>query len=672
MPASFSSSLPSITSLKRKIPSDDEHDSSHPSKLPTIAEAGSGRPTRPLRQNTAAMNIGATRGLGIGPPPLTKPCPPALSALHPKSGALRHVSQPIVAPRAAGTRTLSGPHKTTTFSMGNFRFQPFQGQAQQPTVNLRTVDNARISADMDAERTKLASLQEDQHSLTRHLSSARTQELNHRRELIPQTDELEALRKWHARELLELEAEARRRERELHDVSADLATVREDLERERSASASLKETLAQQSAARISLQGENTTLQAQLAALRTANDGTAGTVSSLRVDLEAAQHRIDELEAEAREAEMVRRRLHNMVQELKGNIRVFARTSRVPNDQKERKAALANMWFPDRDHHEIVLNSTSESATGQERKETWSFSFDRVFEPQCTQEEVFEEISQLAQSCTDGYNVCIFAYGQTGSGKSFTMEGGSTNETVGMIPRAVEQVFQVTEELKSKGWEYTLEGQFLEIYNETINDLLGKGEFDKKKHDIKHEKGSTRVTDVVVQQLRSPAQVRSLLALANSRRTVAATLMNERSSRSHSVFTLRIRGTNTHTGQACEGALNLVDLAGSERLNASGAGKDKDRLRETQNINKSLSALGDVIAALGEKSEKSDKHIPYRNSKLTYLLQNSLSGNSKTLMFLNLSPLAAHLNESLCSLRFATKVNNTHVGTAKKQVKSTS
>jgi kinesin family protein C1 len=206
-----------------------------------------------------------------------------------------------------------------------------------------------------------------------------------------------------------------------------------------------------------------------------------------------------------------------------------------------------------------------------------------------------------------------------------------------MIPRAVDQVFQVTEELKSKGWEYTLEGQFLEIvrsvvarsvgsgshlsrdpqYNETINDLLGKGEFDKKKHEIKHEKGgSTRVTDVVVQPLRTPAQVRSLLALANSRRTVAATLMNERSSRSHSVFTLRIRGTNAHTGQSCEGALNLVDLAGSERLNMSGAGKDKDRLRETQNINKSLSALGDVIAALGERSEKSDKHIPYRNSKV--------------------------------------------------------
>ena len=147
--------------------------------------------------------------------------------------------------------------------------------------------------------------------------------------------------------------------------------------------------------------------------------------------------------------------------------------------------------------------------------------------------------------------------------------------------------------------------------------MLGKGEFDKKKHEIKHEKGTTRVTDIVVLPLRSPAQVRSLLSLANSRRTVAATLMNERSSRSHSVFTLRVSGTNVHSGESCEGSLNLVDLAGSERLNSSGAGSNKERLKETQSINKSLSALGDVIAALGEKGEgKNDKHIPYRNSKV--------------------------------------------------------
>ena len=135
------------------------------------------------------------------------------------------------------------------------------------------------------------------------------------------------------------------------------------------------------------------------------------------------------------------------------------------------------------------------------------------------------------------------------------------------------------------------------------------------------------MTDVEVVPLHSPSQVRSLLAVAQSRRSVAATLMNERSSRSHSVFTLRITGVNVGidgtvgTGERCEGSLNLVDLAGSERLNVSFAnGAEKERVKETQSINKSLSALGDVIAALGEKGEKgSDKHIPYRNSKVSLI-----------------------------------------------------
>ena len=120
--------------------------------------------------------------------------------------------------------------------------------------------------------------------------------------------------------------------------------------------------------------------------------------------------------------------------------------------------------------------------------------------------------------------------------------------------------------------------------------------------------------------------MRSLLQQAQSRRSVAATLMNERSSRSHSVFTLRISGRNIHTGECCEGSLNLVDLAGSERLNSSGAGNDKDRLKETQSINKSLSALADVIGALGEKSERGDKHIPYRNSKVSDIIAEAFEG----------------------------------------------
>jgi kinesin family member C1 len=161
-------------------------------------------------------------------------------------------------------------------------------------------------------------------------------------------------------------------------------------------------------------------------------------------------------------------------------------------------------------------------------------------------------------------------------------------------------------------------------YNETINDLLGSREFDKTKHEVKHlvsPSGApyTRVTDVTVVPLRAASQLQSVLHVAAKRRRVASTLMNERSSRSHCVFTVRMSGKNDVTGEACEGSLNLVDLAGSERLKEVGHGQNgegKERLRETQNINRSLSALGDVIAALGASGGSGEKHVPYRNSKV--------------------------------------------------------
>ncbi|KDQ51067.1 hypothetical protein JAAARDRAFT_62813 [Jaapia argillacea MUCL 33604] len=555
---------------------------------------------------------------------------------------------------------------------------------------------------MSLERQKVSELQSNHLALSRELAAAKSAELSHQRKLDAFDDEVSELKKQHRREVEELEGEARRKERECRELKEDLRVCREDLERERLSVSQLKATISHQSTAHLGLTTQNNALQAQVHAIQSSLDLAHETISQLKLDLETAERKKGELEREVLEAEGVRRKLHNMVQELKGNIRVFCRVRPVlpsdisaassstssrsstpngvappspsPEDLGRIRAEVqASIEFPDkRDHKEIVLSSVSESATGQERQELWGFNFDRVFEPTSTQVEVFEEISHLAQSCVDGYNVCIFAYGQTGSGKSWTMEGGSTDATAGMIPRAVEQVFRAAEGLKHKGWEYTMEGQFLEIYNETINDLLGKHEFDKKKHEIKHDPKThqTSITETTTIPLPSPTRVRSLLSLAASRRSVASTLMNERSSRSHSIFILRITGKNAKTGEESRGSLNLVDLAGSERLKESGVLGDRERLKETVNINRSLSALGDVVAALGEKSEKGEKHIPYRNSKLTYLLQNSLSGNSKTLMILNVSPLAAHLNESLCSLRFATKVNNTTIGTAKKQIKS--
>ena len=160
-----------------------------------------------------------------------------------------------------------------------------------------------------------------------------------------------------------------------------------------------------------------------------------------------------------------------------------------------------------------------------------------------------------------------------------------------------------------------MEGSFVEVYNENINDLLGQADdFDKKKHEVRHDPKElkTTITDINTVTLDNPAKVESILRRASQTRSVAATKANERSSRSHSVFILKLIGLNSVTGERSEGTLNLVDLAGSERLSHSQS--TGERLKETQNINRSLSCLGDVIAALGNGKENS--HIPYRNSKV--------------------------------------------------------
>ncbi len=278
-----------------------------------------------------------------------------------------------------------------------------------------------------------------------------------------------------------------------------------------------------------------------------------------------------------------------------------------------------------------------------------AFAFDRVFGPSSDNGQIFDEVSQLIQSALDGFNCCIFSYGQTGTGKSYLMSSAD-----GMIPRAVAQIYEQARALEERGWRYRMEGSFVEVYNENLNDLLGTAEdLDKKKLEIRHDTATfkTAIMGVTVVPLDGPEAVEDVLRRADRNRSVAATKANQRSSRSHSVFILSLAGENEITGEKSEGTLNLVDLAGSERLAHSQA--EGARLKETQNINKSLSCLGDVIGALGRGDAG---HVPYRNSKLTYLLQYSLGGNSKTLMFVMISPLQAHLGETLTSLKFATKV----------------
>ena len=400
------------------------------------------------------------------------------------------------------------------------------------------------------------------------------------------------------------------KEKEMQALREELEQSRAQCGRGEDLNKDLRVKLSEASTTIIALESTLRSSKAQVEFLESDSKSQSQAFADLERKTQEAVKESEEAKIKLRAEETLRRKLHNQVQELKGNIRVFCRIRpTLQSDATDR----ARMEFPDaeEDCKELeVLGPEEKSSLGNVTTKKNAFSFDRVFVPRSQNAEVFDEISQLVQSALDGYNVCIFCYGQTGSGKTFTMSSED-----GMIPRAVHQIYETAQSLEEKGWRYTMEGSFVEIYNENVNDLLGKAEeFDKKKHEIRHDtqRLKTTITDVNTVLLDSPDKVHTVLKRAMNNRSVAATKANERSSRSHSVFILKLNGENHITGEKSEGTLNLVDLAGSERLSHSGA--TGERLKETQSINKSLSCLGDVIAALGQGKEGG--HIPYRNSKV--------------------------------------------------------
>jgi len=358
---------------------------------------------------------------------------------------------------------------------------------------------------------------------------------------------------------------------------------------------------------------------------------------------------------------LLARRLNNEILSLKGNVRVFCRMRPALPDE----ASDALRVELREDSQAITVYSPPEmNVTGMtEKTRSWGFEFDQVFRSDTTQATVFEEISLLVQSALDGYRVAILAYGQTGSGKTHTMLGGSADEA-GMIPRTVDLIFKEVEQLKQNGWEFEVHAAMAEVYNDVVFDLLAAK--DGKAGEATDETTAFRRVPV-----RDAAGVHALLRKANRERHVAATAANERSSRSHMVFQLSLGGHCVIQGQEREvsGQLSFVDLAGSERLHSTGA--VGERLKEAQHINRSLAALGDVIEAVCRKSSSRGAaatavHVPFRNSRLTMLLRDSLGGDSKTLMFVNVSPSQEHLGETLSSLRFASKVHACSVGVARR------
>lgn len=537
------------------------------------------------------------------------------------------------------------------------------------------LENVRQSHRDDTERLK-ADHREEIRELKRRLEDELENERGQRLQALSQVSTQGALEKQ--RHLMDLEA----KEQEIRQVNIGFERIKGDLERERVVNEDLRQTLNSAGANAVAMEGARQALQAKIEYLESDNKSQSEAYADMERRMNRALEKAVECEEKLRKEEMLRRKLHNQVQELKGNIRVFCRVRPLSGSDESEETAKFTIPDSDEEPKDLEVKGPDETnSLGKITTKTHQFSFDRVFDPSSSNGEIFEEISQLIQSALDGYNVCIFAYGQTGSGKTFTMSSDD-----GMIPLALRQIYTTSKELESRGWSYTMEGSFVEVYNEELRDLLGKdvdNEKGNKKHEIRHDMTTceTTITDVTTLNLDSQEQVEGILSQATSRRSVAATKANERSSRSHSVFILKLSGHNSITGKSCKGTLNLVDLAGSERLSHSKV--EGARLKETQNINKSLSCLGDVIGALGQQQVSGafnpkesvngtsggaggGAHIPYRNSKLTYLLQFSLGGNSKTLMFVMVAPEKKCLAETITSLKFADKVSRTRIGVAKK------
>ncbi|KAL5720712.1 hypothetical protein ACHQM5_013355 [Ranunculus cassubicifolius] len=322
---------------------------------------------------------------------------------------------------------------------------------------------------------------------------------------------------------------------------------------------------------------------------------------------------------------------------------------------------LSNSEISTQGHNKCVRQDSSQTLTWTGHPET-RFTFDQIADENVTQENLFKVAGlPMVENCMGGYNSCMFAYGQTGSGKTHTMLGdieeGTRRHSVncGMTPRVFEHLFtriqKEKEARKEEKLKFTCKCSFLEIYNEQILDLLDPNSSNLQiREDAKKGVYVENLTELEVVNARDVMQQ---LIQGSSNRKVAATNMNRASSRSHSVFTCIIESKWESQGVTHHrfARLNLVDLAGSERQKSSGA--EGERLKEATNINKSLSTLGLVIMNLVSLSNGKSLHVPYRDSKLTFLLQDSLGGNSKTTIIANISPSMSCSLETMSTLKFA-------------------
>ncbi|KAH9662213.1 kinesin-like protein KIN-14E [Citrus sinensis] len=435
------------------------------------------------------------------------------------------------------------------------------------------------------------------------------------------TEEMEILEKSFEQERKALKLQVSELERKLGEATLDLAT--------------LKSTLASRN---MDLAGLESHLK-ELEELREMKEDIDRKNEQTAAILKMQGAQLSELEVLYKEEQILRKRYFNTIEDMKGKIRVYCRLR--PLNEKE-----------DAEKERYVLTSLDEFTVEHPWKDdkVKQHMYDRVFDGYATQEDVFEDTRYLVQSAVDGYNVCIFAYGQTGSGKTFTIYGSECNP--GITPRAISELFRILKKENNK-FSFSLKAYMVELYQDTLVDLLLPRNEKRLKLEIKKDsKGMVLVENVTVVPISTFEEIKSIIQRGSDQRHTSGTQMNEESSRSHLILSIVIESTNLQTQSVARGKLSFVDLAGSERVKKSGS--SGNQLKEAQSINKSLSALGDVISALSSGSQ----HIPYRNHKLTMLMSDSLGGNAKTLMFVNVSPAESNLEESYNSLTYASRVRS--------------
>ncbi|KAI1768037.1 kinesin-domain-containing protein [Hypoxylon sp. FL1150] len=536
--------------------------------------------------------------------------------------------------------------------------------------------------DYEREMEKVVKLQQQFEEKCGVEAECRLENLSHENKELRST--LERQKRDHEHDIRILHDDLDRQSRRIRDLEEKLRKADDD---QRGLQAQLEENLktidrlrrrAEDAEERLSKdQGH---LGGQIKSLSQLLDSSSTRIQSLEQENKVAQSdyqkKIQEIEAAAQKKvdeetkllrdrlikeEEKRHKLFEQVQELKGNIRVMCRI-KPPADPESDALIQFNPRTSELDEDKIdgVSIPTEREDFREPGKmipgKPKDFNFERVFDDQCTNKDVFDEISQLVQSVMDGKKVCIFCYGQTGSGKTFTM----SRKGDGIIPRTQNMIFGEVDRLQALGWEYTVEGSYLEVYQDKLYDLLASRNSKPEPLSVDPIGEELNIKGHSFTLLQEEKDLDDMVQMADNNRHTAATAMNDRSSRSHSILVLKIRGVKKNEEgeiiKTRKGTLNLIDLAGSESPDKA---RGDQIYKEGVEINSSLSYLRTVLSNLGQGKTEG---VDFRSYTLTQLLRPSLGKGCRTLMFVMVSPLKENENETIRSLEFARDAQKVKMG----------